>query len=107
MIVKKLNSISDFKKLPKDDRQEIIDSWFIEVISCYDVETRDGKYYKDGKLVDESWAMDWIKNDVKDGGIWLIKYRDIFDTIQETWLPGRNAEEYWQDEVRDDLNLLL
>ena len=108
MITKKLNSMSDFKKLSKDDRQEIIDSWFMEVVSCYDTETIDGKYYKDGELVDESWAMDWIENDVEDGGIWLIKYRPSrnVDIIQETWITGRNADdEYWQDKVKDDLNL--
>ena len=108
MITKKLNSMSDFKKLPKDDRQEIIDSWFMEVVSCYDTETIDGKYYKDGELVDESWAMDWIENDVEDGGIWLIKYRPSrnVDIIQETWITGRYADdEYWQDKVKDDLNL--
>ena len=52
--------------------------------------------------------MDWIKNDVEDGGIWLIKYRPSrnVDIIQETWITGRYADdEYWQDKVKDDLNL--
>lgn len=107
MIIQKLNSMSDFNKLAKDDRQEIIDDWFRNVISCYDTENINGKYYKDGEIVDESWAMDWIENDLQDGGIWLIKYRpsrDV-DIIQETWIVGREADDYWQDKVQDDLSL--
>ena len=110
MIKQKLNSMSDFNKLSKYDREEIIEDWFRNVLDCFgnDIEKIDGKYIKDGEhIVDRSWAMDWIENDLKDGGIWLIKYRPSrnVDIIQETWIVGRQADEdYWKDKIKDDLN---
>tara|TARA_R100001463_G_scaffold128068_1_gene186459 strand:- start:177 stop:455 length:279 start_codon:yes stop_codon:yes gene_type:complete len=88
----KLTTMNQFKKLPKDDRDTIIEDWYIKVLDCYSNEK-----------VDRTWAMDWIANDLEDGGICKIKYRPHDhhqDYTEEKWICGRElVEDYWQQRL--------
>ena len=102
----KLTTMNQFKKLPKNDRDTIIEDWYRDVLDCFsnDIEKIDGKYIKDGEhIVDRSWAMDWIANDLEDGGICKIKYRPHDhhqDYTEEKWICGRElVEDYWQQRI--------
>jgi hypothetical protein len=104
----KITNMNQFKKLPKNDRDEIIQDRLSEAIDIFTTHYKDGKPYcdyGDGRVyeVDKSYAMTFLQNDLVDGGICKVKYRphdDYPKIIKETWVATRYLDdEYWQERI--------